>query len=502
MSFISPLIRYALFQLNVSKYWLNFVRAKEALCCNSRMPVDIVPIDFMERAIQLSRLDSEYLSRAVRGTDVFIDAINRKTYVDGIEELLIIENSINRQLPYNISERVSYVFILYLHQRDCLNPSQLCKLKSFATFLTSNMEYYGATWTNNHFLNNVRSIIFIAHMTKDADLLAKGLSFLELALLVLFKDQGYRERSTSYLLLIQYWLKSISVCIGLFDCNKKRQINILQSELIKLIKQFHVECIERLNFGDNTPDFSKSNIVKLSGFFDQFFENISFSNEKWLLLFSSAGKKCFFITSGVNKKGPEHGHRNLGCFSLLLDDNELLFQTNSRAAYGVRSNTFPEDPGFTSSGHIMINGKELYATSVNLPIFRGYKNPRLSPKFTLKSLTERKMSYSVQSKLHNADIAVSITLDNDEICFELVINKDARFSYDFLLASQYSFNGREVFSKGRSFQVLFDQNSCYVEEIRVAVSEEYGSTNTQSLIRFHFFKKYTTNNIMFKEVKT
>ena len=421
--------------------------------------------------------DIEASSQKIRGTRKFISSVNGGLYKKGFNELLRLPFFPDRSTAYDLSERINYCFLLFICQDKKISSKERILIKNLTNYVIKNLEYYGRRWTNNHYLNNARALLSASIMLEDHRLASRAIHILEHALKVNFPDGIFQERSSSYQCLIVYWLKSIYFYLDLIEGTKA-----LRQTVLNLISKNEIIGLELLNFGDNTPDFSKVNIQCLSKFFDQFLPNREFNSEsEWISCMNLGNFEFSIITEEHKRFGPEHGYRNLACFHLTFN-GQPIFLSTARPSSNKES-LMIDNPELLSSGHIFLDGKSIYSQKANLRMLNYCTDPKNLPSVLKISKDSQRNNFSLLINSMHGVIKESFYFSSNEFFIELFQQNRKSITLSFLIPEEFTFTNGYLDSKNLKLSVMTSKNLINLKTNLCSYSDEYGvSKNGWQLI--------------------
>lgn len=414
--------------------------------------------------------DTETSSQETRGTRQFIASVNGGLYETGLYELLRLPFSrVSRSTPYDLSERINYCFILFIGQDKNFSNEERCLIQEMANYVLGNLEYYGGRWTNNHYLNNARALLSASILLNDHKLAGRALSILKHAIKINFPNGVFQERSSSYHCLIVYWLKSIYLYLDLIEGTVA-----LKQTVRDLLAKNEIRGLQLLNFGDNTPDFSKCNIQCLTTFFDQFLPTREISAEsEWISGLNSGNFEFSIVTGEHQRFGPEHGYRNLGCFHLTFKGRPIFLST-ARPSYNNAATKLGNEPGSLSSGHILVGGRSIYGQKPDLPVFNYCSDPKELPFVSEISKDREDSNFSLLINSMHGLIREKFYLHADEFFIELSHQDGKAITLSFLIPKEFSFVNGFLDSKNLKLSVITSENLVKLNNETCLYSDEYG----------------------------
>lgn len=440
--------------------------------------------------------DIEASSQKTRGTRQFIASVNGGLYETGLYELIRLPFSPGRSTAYDLSERLNYCFLLFISQEKELTNKERILIQEMANYVIGNLEYYGRRWTNNHYLNNARALLSASILLKDCKLASRAVYILEHALNINFPNGIFQERSSSYHCLIEYWLKSIYLYLNFLEGTA-----VLKQNVLNLLDKNEIKEFQLLNFGDNTPDFSKVNIQCLSTFFDQFLPSRDHNAEcKWISFMNSRNFEFSIVTGEHERFGPEHGYRNLACFQLSFK-GQHIFLSSARPSYNIGDVTLDNDPGSLSSGHILIDGNCIYSQKPYLPILNYCTDPKNFPFVSKISKDRQNSNLSILVNSMHGVISESFYFSDDEFFIKLFHQDGKKITFFLLIPEEFNFANGCLDSENLKLSVKTSENLANLKNEICYYSDEYGVSKKGSrlIISFGPTKPGEVSFINFKE---
>ena len=414
--------------------------------------------------------DVEEKAQTNRGTRDFIKFVNSQSYQIGLGIILNLPISFSRSTAYDLSERLSYCFILFIHNgMEPLSDQEKKRINKLATYVMRNLEYYGPKWTNNHYLNNARALLCASIMLGDRALANRAVHILQSALATNFPNLFFRERSTSYQCLVQYWLKMIYLGLVLIGGPAHIKKNVLD-----LVKKNEVKGLNRLNFGDNTPDFSKVNTHSLSQFFDQFLPNFfPVETSNWITFIRKKNFDFAIVTRELEHFGPEHGYRNLACFQMDFK-GKPVFIANARSSYNKTLKEFNSKEDVRSSGVMQIDSKAIYTR----PTSHYGTDPTSLPYLSDVDceVSNGSISFVINSSL--GPIKEEFSFKDDEVTIKLRHQNICETKMFFLLPEGFRYIDGYLQTVGQKFLLEGSTSLVGIEEKLCRYSDDYGSVKT------------------------
>ena len=414
--------------------------------------------------------DIEALSQKTRGTGQFIASVNGGSYETGLYELLRLPFSpTSRSTAYDLSERINYCFLLFIGRDKKLTNEERILIQEMANYVMGNLEYYGRRWTNNHYLNNARALLSASILLKDRQLASRALRILKHALNINFPNGIFQERSSSYQCLIGYWLKSIYLYLDLIEGTVP-----LKQTVLNLLAKNEIRGLQVLNFGDNTPDFSKVNIQCLTAFFDQFLPTRELNAEsEWISCLNSGNFEFSIVTGEHERFGPEHGYRNLACFHLTFKGRPIFLST-ARPSYNKATVMLGNDPVSLSSGHILVDGKSIYGQKADLPMLNYCTDPKKLPFVSEISKDRQSSNFSLLINSMHGVIKEIFYFYADEFFIELFHQDGKVITLSFLIPEEFSFTNGYLDSENLKLSVITSENLVNLKNETCSYSDEYG----------------------------
>jgi hypothetical protein len=410
----------------------------------------------------------EAASQKSRGTRQFIASVNAGSYENGLYSLLRLPFPRNRSTAYDLSERINYCFLLFIHLKKYPSEKERVPIQEMTEYILGNLEYYGRRWTNNHYLNNARALLSASILLRDRQLASRALNILKHALKINFPNDTFQERSSSYQCLVGCWLKSIYLYLSMIDDSKA-----LRQEVLHLVSKIEIKDLHRLNFGDNTPDFSKVNIQYFSNFYDQFLPTkVLSSTSKWLSSQNSRHFDFSIVTGEQERFGPEHGYRNLACFQLTYKGYPI-FLSSARPIYNKASTGFNNDPGFKSSGCVLIEGKSIYSRKSDLLISNHCTDPKSLPFASGINNDSKGNKFSLVVHSGQGIVKENFCFSDAEFLVELFHHDGNAITLFFLLPEDLRFINGHLDSANLKFSVTTSKNLVNLVSETCFYSDEY-----------------------------
>ena len=272
---------------------------------------------------------------------------------------------------YSASERLSNLIIFLCYNKFSYFNSDLTKeiIISHIHQIAKNIEFHSNN-TNNHILNNLRSLILASVFVGDKKLFLSSLKeFLYFYMKIFNKDGSIKEGSTHYQLVIHNWIEDVYH----FSINNNFGYDSKISNLIKKLKNnlisvrafssaiFEMYKIDNITIGDISPDLSPKFLInkinQLYSFkFDNKFKNIL--SQDWAIYKKN---KLFFASSISNKLidfRRTHHHNDLTSFiffyksfPIIIDLGRYDYTKNQLSIYHYSS---------FAHNSVFINGLSLY----------------------------------------------------------------------------------------------------------------------------------------------
>ena len=440
--------------------------------------------------------DVEARSQRARGTREFITFLSKEAYAEGFYELLRLPFTKSRSTAYDLSERINYCALLFLNREISLSGDDRRQINALVSYVMRNLEYYGSRWTNNHYLNNARALLAASILLNDSHLARRSIFILTNALDVNFPDGLFCERSSSYQCLIVYWLKSIYVYLDLMNGPTK-----VKKRVLEIIGLNNLEALQHLNFGDNTPDFSKSNVQILSAFVDQFLPDVQYTEDSGWVRRCQAEHFDFFIVTKENiRYRPEHGHRNLGCFHLTFKGRPVFLST-SRHSYNKYAAARYVDPGLSSSGSLSVRGKSIYPKEATSPSYKLLSDIGRYPTVTCISNEDGEGQLSLRISSVRGLIHEKFLFSRDEFTIKLVHDLGMEVAICLLVAEDFDFSDGDLTSPELSFSIITSEDILSLRGESHTYSDDYGvlKKGTRLIVTFSETKSTQASFIKFKE---
>ena len=384
--------------------------------------------------------------------------------------------------------------------------------------ISTNIEFHGNN-TNNHILNNLRSLILASIFVGDKKLFLSSLrEFLNFYTKIFNKDGSIKEGSSHYQLIIHNWIEDVYH----FSINNNFGNNLKISRLIKKLKNylisvrtfssavFYMYKIDDITIGDISPDLSPKFLINKISQLYSFNFNCRIKNilsSDWALY---KKKEIFFassISNKINNLRSTHQHNDLTSFVLfyrsfpvIIDLGRYDYTKNQVSLYHHSSfahnsifidglslhpqlfykNFFPNEyfKKFIKKNTIikMVNGfkiitdgfKRYNLLSNYTREFKLFSN-RLIIEDRISSTVKReiKLIYNLSNHLKllsNSNNSITFLLNKKKILFDFNKNEiPINFSFTKVFLSQYY--GKKTYANQLTISFAYKGNLSFLSEI-------------------------------------
>lgn len=273
---------------------------------------------------------------------------------------------------YSASERLSNLIIFLCYQQyNNYNFDDLKKIIiSHIDMISTNIEYQNPH-TNNHILNNFRSLILASIFINNKELLKSSLiNFIKFYPLVFNKEGQIKEGSSHYHLLIHNWIEDIYYFI--YNSHFKSDIHILNNlkkiffnlKKVRYTSNFFYKLYinGEINIGDTSPDlhpkFIINKISKLYSFkFNDRIQGSKISNN-WSFYNNNKISFISTLSKSINREKNLHHHNDLTSFVLIYNFEPIVIDLG-RYNY-TKNNISLYHQSSYSHNCLFVNGLGLY----------------------------------------------------------------------------------------------------------------------------------------------
>jgi hypothetical protein len=243
--------------------------------------------------------------------------------------------------PYSACERVAnlliYLAAMPLAMRVEAIPRQLAEfLDDSLKWIYQHLEYYGASETNNHILNNARVLVLAGVARRNGAAISAGMTIFRNCLPNLILGGGFlRERSSHYQLIVLNWMLDSWRFIVASEGKESEDARFLYACISRMLSAASMICgLEGLlgMIGDVSPDATPEHTVaRLALLYPEFWPASGESRnpvevkDGWFRI-SIAQEVILgnFPTGYYPPKFPTHGHSDLTSFVWLHGGREIL----------------------------------------------------------------------------------------------------------------------------------------------------------------------------------
>lgn len=243
--------------------------------------------------------------------------------------------------PYSCCERIANIFVLFL-QLPIESRKRIlsCGIGSFildsAYWVKHHAEYYGPGYTNNHILNNGRSLAIAGVLMDDKNILEAALAIFKNMLPELVTKSGFlRERSSHYQLIVLRWILDAEKAMSLSDDPVVlKNIDSIRHYADRMAHAAVSLCDSRgmlkVLIGDVSPDAEPNETCELlNNLYPQWkragaIERPGEAREGWFFLRQG---RLEIVTQQMEEyplKYPSHGHADVSSFIFLFDGRQVL----------------------------------------------------------------------------------------------------------------------------------------------------------------------------------
>ena len=272
---------------------------------------------------------------------------------------------------YSASERLSNLILFLCYYKYSNFNSDFIKeiIFSHIYLIAKNIEFHGNN-TNNHIINNLRSLILASIFVGDKKLFLSSLKeFLNFYNKIFNKDGSIKEGSTHYQLIVHNWIEDIYH----FSINNNFGNDLKISNLIGKLKKNLISVrafssviidmykIEDITIGDISPDLSPKFIINKICQLHSFNFNSKLKNilsPDWAIYKKN---EIFFasnISSRINSHQTFHHHNDLTSFILFYKSFPVIIDLG-RCDYTKNQLSMYHFSSF-SHNSIFIDGLGLY----------------------------------------------------------------------------------------------------------------------------------------------
>lgn len=243
--------------------------------------------------------------------------------------------------PYSCCERIANIFALLMQlpvelQKRILSGVIGSFILDSAYWIITHLEYYGPRYTNNHILNNGRSLAIAGVLTGNKNILEIACSIFKNMLPVLVTNKGFlRERSSHYQLIVLRWILDAEKALS-FNGESLigKDMDFIHRYAASMARAAMSLCdskgMLKVLIGDVSPDAEPK---ETCGFLNKLYpqwkvagglERSCDTGEGWFFLKDG---KLEVITQQMEKyplEYPSHGHADIAGFVFLFDGRQIL----------------------------------------------------------------------------------------------------------------------------------------------------------------------------------
>ncbi len=289
--------------------------------------------------------------------------------------------------PYSTAERVvNLLFWAHLNAMPVLNQ-QLTEFSYHSlNHVYRQLEYYGNTGTNNHYINNARALLIGGAVLGEQSYLNAAVEILKDFHVRLVSRNGVlRERSTHYQVLYCSWLVEMEMFARLYEHGK---IAGWLRQLVAPVQMFTAAIADanwapKVFIGDLSPDDTPTSLgermVWLCGT-NEYDQPDKVLADGWCIIRKHQWEFISCAPSQYPPTYPTHGHNDVPSFCLSFDAEPLFV-----------------DPGRYSYDQDPKSIEQTEAMSHNLASWNGLPpcGPPLRPGFYLRPYAECVVEYAI-----------------------------------------------------------------------------------------------------------